>query len=108
MKRYTFENILLTELCSGQLKPNIKLFLANFISELSSLDKGCEFEDGNGKLIPSICRIQSVVPDLPTLAVALAHIQGDLTTSFMQGYLNVLLCIKRLLKQHMIPEDLQK
>ena len=65
VERYKFENILLTGLWFGQLKPNIKLFLANFTNELSSLGKACEFEDGNGKLIPSICRIQSVVPDLP-------------------------------------------
>jgi len=30
---------------------------------MNSLSKRCEFEDGSGKFVPSICRIQSVAQE---------------------------------------------
>lgn len=64
-QRYKFENILLTGPWFGQSKLNVSLFLQHFTSELSHLTKGCQFEDVTGNSIPSICRIQSVVLDIP-------------------------------------------
>jgi hypothetical protein len=64
-ERYKFENILLAGLWFGKLKPNVPLFLKSFTNEISNLANGCEFDDGRGQVISSVCRIQSVVPDLP-------------------------------------------
>ena len=68
-ERYKYKNILLTGLWYGKDKPNVQLFLNNFVNELSDLSTGCDFQDDTGQPIPSICRIQSVVPDLPAKAM---------------------------------------
>ena len=68
-KRYKFDSIMLTGLWYGKCKPNVPLFLKSFVHELSDLANGTEFEDDTGQSIPSVCRIQSVVPDLPAKAM---------------------------------------
>ena len=68
-ERYKFENILLTGLWYGKSKPNVPLFLKNFTGELSNLANGSNFNNETGELVPSVCRIQSVVPDLPAKAL---------------------------------------
>ena len=68
-KRYKFDNIMLTGLWYGKCKPNIPLFLKTVVHELSDLANSTEFEDDTGQAIPSVCRIQSVVPDLPAKAI---------------------------------------
>ena len=64
-ERYKFENVMLTGLWYGKGKPNVPLFLKRFVDELSDLANGVEFTDDTGQPILSVCRIQSVVPDLP-------------------------------------------
>ncbi len=67
--RYKFENILLAGLWFGKSRPNMPLFLKGFTDEMSNLENGCEFEDARGQILSSVCRIQSVVPDLPAKAL---------------------------------------
>ena len=47
------------------------VFLKHFVNELSDLANGTDFEDDTGQPIPSVCRIQSIVPDLPAKALFL-------------------------------------
>ena len=70
-ERYKFDNILLTGLWYGKSKPNVPVFLKHFVNELSDLANGTDFEDDTGQPIPSVCRIQSIVPDLPAKALFL-------------------------------------
>lgn len=70
-ERYNFNNIICSGLWYGKTKPDVPLFLKSFVTELSDLSNGCEFEDDNGQLVPSKVRIQSIVPDLPAKAVLL-------------------------------------
>ena len=68
-ERYKYKNIILSGLWYGKEKPNVPLFLKRFVEELNVLANGCEFEDDTGHPIPAICRIQSIVPDLPAKAM---------------------------------------
>ena len=70
-ERYKFDNILLTGLWYGKSKPNVPVSPKHFVNELSDLANGTDFEDDTGQPIASVCRIQSIVPDLPAKALFL-------------------------------------
>lgn len=70
-ERHKFDNILLTGLWYGKSKPNVPVFPKHFVNELSDLANGTDFEDDTGQPIASVCRIQSIVPDLPAKALFL-------------------------------------
>ena len=70
-ERHKFDNILLTGLWYGKSKANVPVFPKHFVNELSDLAIGTDFEDDTGQPIASVCRIQSIVPDLPAKALFL-------------------------------------
>ena len=120
-ERYKFENILLTGLWYGKSKPNVPLFLKNFTGELSNLANGSNFNNETGELVPSVCRIQSVVPDLPAkallfnikqynvnLAAVYANLQGGMTGKHVQGCMNTGPLVLWLSEQHKKPGCLQE
>lgn len=70
-ERYKFKNVICAGLWYGKMKPVVSLFLESFVNELSMLGNGCNFEDDSENMIPSLVRIQSLVPDLPAKAMLL-------------------------------------
>ncbi|KXJ10014.1 hypothetical protein AC249_AIPGENE17294 [Exaiptasia diaphana] len=73
--RYKYCNVVLTGLWYGKSKPDMKLFLKSFVSELTECSQWCEFNDLNGCPVHAVLRIQSVVPDLPAKAILLNTMQ---------------------------------
>lgn len=69
--QYMLSSLILTGLWYGKTKPNVPVFLKSFVNELSGLNHGCEFVNDNDELVPSVVRIQSLVPDLPTKSMLL-------------------------------------
>ena len=70
-ERYKFENIPLAGLWYGKSKPHVPPFLKHFINELFNLADGNNFNNETCELVSLVCRIQSVIPHLPTKALLL-------------------------------------
>ena len=47
------------------------MFLRNFVNELYELGNGCEFQNDTKELVPSVVRIQDLVPDVPAISLLL-------------------------------------
>ena len=105
-ERYKFDNILLTGLWYGKSKPNVPVFPKHFVNELSDLANGTDFEDDTGQPIPSVCRIQSIVPDLPAKALFLniKQFNGQFVCSFTLLFLPLLCvnCIRFLCRKFVL------